>query len=130
IPLPMVPYNKTTAIPIDMLLAALITDFTGVWSFRPKWVDLPICTFILLPLITGITEGFAPYDCVAAMLGHLIVFGIPWFLGRIYVKDVFRLRKLALVLVYGGLIYMPLCLIEMKIGPEIHRLIFGFYPCN
>lgn len=128
ISLPMIAYNKGTAIPIDMLLAVLITDFPGLCSFRPKWVDLPMGIFILIPMVTGITEGFSPYDCLAATIGHLIVFGIPWFLGRIYIGDVIRLRKFAQAIFIGGLIYIPFCLLEMKIGPEVHRMIYGFYP--
>jgi hypothetical protein len=38
------------------------------------------------------------------------------------------LQQLAIAIVWGGLIYVPLCLIELRLSPQLHQWLYGFYP--
>ena len=48
-------------------------------------------------------------------------------MGRAYFGDFKGLRELATVLFIGGLIYIPLCLYEIRMSPQLHNTIYGFY---
>ncbi|MFI5321718.1 MAG: hypothetical protein ACHQ6V_19250, partial [Myxococcota bacterium] len=46
--------------------------------------------------------------------------------GRTYFSDDDGLRELARGIAIGGLLYMPLCLFEVRFSPQLHTKIYGF----
>jgi len=52
--------------------------------------------------------------------------GVPYFLGRIYLNTFSGLRQLAIGIFWGGLIYAPLCLFETATRINLHGLIYRF----
>jgi len=52
--------------------------------------------------------------------------GVPYFLGRIYLNTFSGLRQLAVGIFWGGLIYAPLCLFETATRINLHGLIYRF----
>ena len=57
-----------------------------------------------------------------------MTWGFPYFLGRVYLNNLSGLRQLATGILMGGLIYVPLCLYEIRMSPQLHRMIYGFFP--
>jgi hypothetical protein len=47
--------------------------------------------------------------------------------GRLYFNDARSLRLLAYAIVIGGLFYVPLCLLEIRISPQLHRIVYGYH---
>jgi O-antigen ligase len=43
-------------------------------------------------------------------------------------NNLLALRELAVAILFGGLIYVPLCLFEIRMSPQLHRLVYGFHP--
>lgn len=118
-------YTKVTATSYGILLATFVFDSDRLQSFRFGWLDLPMLIWCLCPLPTALDNGLGLYDGVSSTLGQSVIWGIPYFLGRIYFSDLAGLHQLAMGIFIGGLTYMPLCLIESRISPQLHNIVYG-----
>ena len=65
-------------------------------------------------------------DRTLALLFRSIKWGVPYFLGRSYLLEPRALRELTWAIFLGGLVYVPLCLFEMRISPQLHKWAYGF----
>lgn len=117
--------DKTTAIVAGCLGGMLVFDRAAFLQFRPRIFDVPMLVWVMSPLMSSLTNGLGLYDGLAAVLGNLLPWGIPYLLGRIYFCDKDGLGDLAQGIFIGGLIYVPLCWIEIISGPRLHFLVYG-----
>jgi len=120
-------YNRTSATCYSILLATFIFDSKRLNSFKFGWLDIPMLVWCICPLISSMTNNLGPYDGISALLDRVMQYGIPYFLGRIYLNDLLGLRQLAMGIFVSGLVYAPLCLIESVISPQLHRLVYGYH---
>src|SRR5919199_3314160 len=118
------PYEKMSAICYCVLLAAILLDSGRFSSFKLGWLDLPMLIWCLVPLATQISNGLSP---ISPLTGQIMTWGVPYFLGRIYFNDLAALRQLAVGIFAGGVVYMPLCLLEMRIAPTLHLRVYGYH---
>ena len=81
----------------------------------------------LCPLATSVSNGLGVYDGLSTAIQQTILWGLPYVMGRAYFGDFKGLRELATVLFIGGLIYIPLCLYEIRMSPQLHSIIYGFH---
>lgn len=121
-------YGKETATSIILLAAVAILDPTRLARFRPSLADLPMIVFLLVPLASSINNGSGAYDGASAMLRQILFWGTPYLMGRLYLTDPPAHREMALALAAGALIYVPLCLYEMKMSPQLHLMLYGYHP--
>ncbi|MBD2043732.1 O-antigen ligase domain-containing protein [Microcoleus sp. FACHB-672] len=125
--LPGIPeYSKTSAPCYCILLATFIYDPQRFTSFKFGWLDVPMLCWCFSPFASSITNGLGPYDGFSETLSQTMAWGAPYFLGRIYLNNLEGLRQLALGIFAGGLIYVPLCLFESRMSPQLHRMVYGF----
>lgn len=128
-PLPGLPdYTKASATCYGILLATVIYDIGRFRSFKVSWVDLPMGAWCLCPMLSSITNDLGLYDGISATIVKTVIWGTPYFLGRIYLNSLLGLSQLAMGIFLGGLVYAPLCLFEVKMSPQLHRLVYGFTP--
>ena len=126
-PLPGLPdYTKTSATTMGVLLGVVFFDARRLLAVRPRWFDLPILIWCLCPLASSLANGLGPYDGFSCALSQTISWGLPYLIGRLYLDDLNGMRALAVGLVVGGLIYAPLCLWEIRMSPQLHRVVYGF----
>lgn len=127
-PLPGLPdYTKMTATCYGVLLATIVFDFKRFSSFQLGWLDLPMLVWCVCPFASSISNDLGWYDGVTAVIAQTAVWGVPYYLGRIYLNDLKGLHKLAIGIFTGGLIYIPFCLLETRISPQLHRIVYGFH---
>ena len=127
-PLPFLPdYTKMSATCAGVFIATVIFDVKRVVRFKPSWADVPMVLFCLFPFVTS-NERNSRYDGVSDMLSNVITWAFPYFIGRIYFNDARGLRELAMGMFIGGLLYIPLCLFEVRMSPQLHNLVYGFFP--
>jgi hypothetical protein len=119
-------YTKMSATTIGVLIGAALFDSDRLLDFRLKWVDLPIVMYCTTPFITSYLNGLGLYDGCAEIVRHLIIWGLPYFIGRVYFSDLEGIRELAIGLFIGGLIYVPFCLFEVRMSPHLHQWVYGF----
>jgi hypothetical protein len=124
---PFTEYNKMSAATFGVLLSALIFDSGTVFAFRPRIWDLPILVWCLCPIISSVANGLGWYDGFATAVFQIVSYFLPYLIGRIYFTDLASLRELAMALVVGGLVYVPLCLFEIRFSPQLHRFVYGYY---
>lgn len=67
------------------------------------------------------------YDAIAQIGKDFLIIGIPFFLGRAIFSSAQAGRDLLSVLAAGGLIYSILCLVEIRLSPQLHNWIYGFH---
>ncbi|MBM3288880.1 MAG: O-antigen ligase domain-containing protein [Candidatus Hydrogenedentes bacterium] len=120
-------YTKMTATSLSLFLATLLFEPDRVMAFRPKWIDLPVAVLCLCPLLSSLSNGLGLYDGISGINLYLLRWGLPYFIGRIYFNDYPSMRELAIGLFIGGLVYMPFCWYEMRMSPQLHRVIYGYH---
>jgi hypothetical protein len=126
--LPFLPdYTKMSATCAGIFIATIIFDVKRVVRFMPSWADVPMLLFCMFPFVSSMTNGLGPYDGASEVAQHLITWGMPYFIGRIYFNDARSLRELAIGILIGGLIYVPFCLFEVRMSPKLHQLVYGSF---
>jgi hypothetical protein len=119
-------YTKMSATTAGVLIGALIFDTDRVLSFRLKWIDWPMLIWCVSPFASSYLNDLGMYDGVAEVVHGTIIWGLPYVIGRVYFNDLEGLRDLAVGMLAGGLIYVPLCLLEVRISPQLHLLVYGY----
>jgi hypothetical protein len=121
-------YDKMSATCYGILLATFIFDVERFKTFRLSWIDIPMVVWCLCPFATSLSNELGIYDGFSSTFGQIVTWGIPYFLGRIYLNDLAGLRQLAIAIFIGGLVYIPFCLFEMKFFQTVHGIVYGFSP--
>jgi hypothetical protein len=96
-------------------------------NFRLRWIDLPMLVICLCPWASSLSNDLGMYDGFAAALSQTLHVGIPYLVGRLYFASRRGLHELAKGIFIGGLVYVPLCLIEIRLSPQMHGWIYGGY---
>lgn len=127
LPLPGLPdYSKISATSYGILFATILFDFNRLTTFRSGWLDIPFFVWcVICPIMTSTSNGLGLYDGVAGSLDRLVAWLLPYFLGRIYLNNLAGLRQLAVGIFVGGLVYVPLCLYEIRMSPQLHARFYG-----
>ncbi len=120
-------YSKDTAVPLVIFLAVVLFDSRRVLSFRLRAFDLPMLVLCAAPLASSLSNGLGWYDGISGMSYQTIMWGLPYLTGRLYFTSSEGLRQLAVGVLIGGLIYVPLCLWELRMSPQLHHIVYGFH---
>lgn len=130
-PIPGLPdYTKMSATCYGIFLATFIYDVGRFNTFKPNWMDIPMLVWCMAPFVSSMTNGLGLYDGVSETLKQTVTWGFPYFLGRLYLGNIAGLRQLAIAIFGGGILYAPLCLLETRISPQLHNMVYGFYGAN
>jgi hypothetical protein len=126
--LPLIPdYAGMVATCYGIVIGTLIYDSEKFKQFKWSWIDIPMILWCTSPMLSSLTNDLGPYDGLNACLEQSAVWGLPYFLGRLYLNNLSGLRELAIVMLKGGLIYVPLCLYEIRMSPQIHNMVYGYF---
>lgn len=120
-------YDKMSATCVGVLLGMLAFDVRRLTSFRAGWIDLPMLIWCLCPLASSLSNDLGPYDGASAVFRQVLAWGLPYLIGRVYFTDLVSLRELAVGLFLGGLLYVPLCLFEIRMSPQLHTWVYGYH---
>jgi len=129
-PVPFVKFDKHTATSLGALLGVLIFDSKRLSTFKIGLIDLPMAIWCFVPFSAAMSNsgaGLSPYDGASAAATEFVKWGVPYILGRLYYGDYLGLRGLAVWVFVGGLLYIPFCMIEVLISPQLHFMVYGFY---
>ncbi|MGE3316217.1 MAG: O-antigen ligase domain-containing protein [Planctomycetaceae bacterium] len=118
-------YTKMFATCVGVLLGMLFFDFQRLMSFRPRWFDIPMFVLCTSVFISSMTNNLGSYDGLTWVVEQTITWGVPYFIGRVYFTDAESIRELAIGMFLSALIYVPICLFEVKMSPQLTRWVYG-----
>jgi hypothetical protein len=117
--------DKASLLGVSVALATWLARPRGAGRLGVRWFDLPVIAFCLAPLAASLSNGLGPYDGVSAALRQTLVWGVPYLVGRMIGADRGVLLAVGRVLLVGVAVYAPLCLIESRIAPQLHEMVYG-----
>ncbi len=123
--LPM--FTKEYAVAYALFIGVILSNSAGIMKLRPKLIDLPVLIFILAPLPTSITNGLGVYDGLSGIYSNIFLFGVPYFLGRIYIRNPNDVKVVAIWFILAGFIAVPMALWESQMSPQLNRQIYGYH---
>ena len=118
-------YSKSTAAVLGVLLGTFFCCPDRILMFRPRWFDLPMVFWCLSSIVSSLQNGLGLYDGLASSLTLIMVWGLPYFVGRLHFGDFDRLRYFSIGTVVGSLYYVPFCLYEMHMMQSLLINIYG-----
>ena len=121
------PFSKVSASAYSVLLGAVLFDSSRLTTYRFRWFDIPVVIWCFTPLASSVSNGLGVYDGLSACLSEIVLWGIPYYLGRVYFSDWEAIRELAIGVFIGGLIYMPFTWAEMRLSPQLHKWVYGYH---
>jgi hypothetical protein len=119
-------YTKMSATCFGIFLAALVFDGRRLSALKFKSSDLPMLVWCVCPLFSSLSNGLGLYDGIASVVQQTSKWGFPYLIGRMYFGTLEDLRRYAVAIFAGGLIYVPLCLYESRMSPQLHHMFYGF----
>ena len=120
--------TKITVVSTAGLLGAVLFDAQRMMRFRLHWIDGVVLVFCFVPVCSSISNGLGIYDGVSFALDKIMMWGIPYYLGRVYITTPQAYRDLVIGVMIGALAYVPICLWEMKMAPTLHAQMYGYIP--
>jgi len=134
------PLDKTTISNLSILLCCLL-------FVREKWLGalkdptlvVLAATFTLSPFFTAFfnpeplvyAERFLPgmtmYDALAQAVANVITL-IPFVAAYGLINNDQRRWQVIIILMVAALAYSVLMLIEVRLSPQLHRMVYGFFP--
>ena len=118
-------YSKMTATTVGALLSVILFDVGRLIAFRPRWYDLPMMLWCVCPFASAISNNQGAYDGFSAVIQEVFNWGIPYLIGRLYLTDSEGMRSLAIGIAVAGLVYVPFCLVEIRLSPVFDRVVYG-----
>lgn len=144
--LPVLPSLHKNSIPaISALVALLALSSKPDMQVLPGWVPRKILpNLLVLMVVLGffgtvlvnqesltygrtVLPGLSPFDGFSSALTTLMIF-LPFFLGRKYLAHANQQRTLLVVLAISGALYSLLALYEVRMSPQMNRMVYGFFP--
>jgi len=120
-------YSKMAATNFAALLGVLIFDTRRLISFRPNWADLPMAVWCVCPFASSIANDLGVHDAFSSTYYKVVIWGIPYLLGRVYCSNLVGMTDLAWGIFLGGILYAPFCLLEIRLSPQLHLWVYGFH---
>ncbi len=121
-------FTKQTAIALGIILGGELSGKRSTFVFKITRLDAPMIIWCLSPIFSSLSNGLGLYDGISSTFYQSFFWGVPYFAGRIYFRDMVAVRELCYGIVAGGLLYMPLCLYEVRMSPQLSKDLYGFFP--
>ncbi|QDU56900.1 hypothetical protein [Aeoliella mucimassa] len=120
-------FNKMMAACSTVIVGVLLFDAKRVAKLQFHWVDLPIIAYCLWPGVCSVANGNGVWDGLSIVAQYLATWGGPYLVGRMYFSDADGIRYLARAFYLAGIAYMPFCLYEVRMSPQLHSMFYGFH---
>ena len=117
--------DKASATMAGILLGTALFAPNQFLGLRPRWFDIPMAAWIIAPFLSAVHFNGDVYDGATAAFDHLVLWGLPYLIGRIYLTNYTAFRDVAVGLVIGAMTYIPFAIWEMRMSPQLHAKIYG-----
>jgi hypothetical protein len=122
-------YDKITAISVSLLCGEIFSSAKNRYPLKMTPFDIPMIVYCLFsPLLSCIANSLRLYDGLAYAFSNFLHWGVFYWIGRRYFREPAALRELTRGLLIGGLLYFPLIVYEVRMSPQLSRIVYGFFP--
>ena len=126
--IPLFPdYSKVTATNTALLVGLMMYAPSRLRRLCMSWIDWPVCCVCISPLFASLSNGLGVYDGVSGSVAAFITWGMPWIVGRAVFGNVRGMHDLAKAMLVGAIVYVPLCLFEVRMSPQLHTWVYGWH---
>lgn len=126
IDIPLINYDKNTAIAIAVLLGELVSN--NKVKIKKTFFDTNMILFCFVStILSSLLNGFGLYEGVAFAVERYFTWGVAYMVGRKYFRNVTDLKLIVKFILVGVLIYVVLSLYELRMSPQLHVKIYGFF---
>lgn len=143
IDLPLVPPIGKDSMPV-------LSAYLGIWLVKGKkisfstnhrWAKWLLYLFVISPIITvnlnsdaltiggRILPGLSFHDAISVTVNNLL-FILPFFMGSRFFRSYESQLLMFKTLVIAGLGYSILMLYEIRMSPQLHSSLYGYFPHN
>jgi len=119
--------NRNTAIFLAVLPGLLWRDLGTLKNLRPTLFDAPVLMWCFVPILSSYVNGLGLYDGLSATFYRSLAWGGPYLLGRLHIRSKEQFLDLARAIVLGAIVYLPLCVWEIRMSPDLHQRLYGFF---
>ncbi|WP_432797439.1 O-antigen ligase domain-containing protein [Poriferisphaera sp. WC338] len=103
----------------------LVFDSARVTKFRVSLWDVPMLMWCMSPMLSSLNNGLGAYDGLSGMLTEILTWGVPYFIGRVYLTTPEVAQDMVRIIFIATLVYLPLVWFEMVLSPQLHRIVYG-----
>jgi hypothetical protein len=121
-------FTKASVTGLTGILWVLVYDRQSFRKFRLTFWDQPMLMWCLVPLLSSIANSNFFFLGFRSEIYQLLAWGAPYLLGRLYFSDTASIRLAAKAFVIAGLLYVPICLVEIFTGPQLYAHLYGYQP--
>ncbi|MBL4591963.1 MAG: hypothetical protein JKY96_08390, partial [Phycisphaerales bacterium] len=118
-------FSKIDSVIFAALLGVLIAEAKAISTFRFKLLDLPILVWIIVPFFSSSLNNLGVSDGFSELYIRIVTWGIPYFLGRVFIQSPKDVRTAALAVVAAGLVATPMALWEIRMSPQLNHSLYG-----
>jgi hypothetical protein len=123
---PGLDFTKINVMSYGLLLGWLFIDGGRLRGVRWSFWDVPAVVLGVFPAVSCLMAGQSPQNAFSEFRHSLLQYTVPYIVGRVYLSDGLGCRRVTLALIFGGLVYIPLCLYEIRMSPQLNNIVFGF----
>lgn len=126
IPLPGLPDVEKAMWTILVCFVALLILAPGqLGKARLELVDGFAVVASIAPGLASIANDLGLYDAASAVFRQSLLWLAPYWMGRLCSEKREDLLWLCRAIVVGGLLYIPFCLFEIRMSPQLHLMVYG-----
>jgi len=134
--LPGIPaFNKFSVTSMTLIAYIFLSGRASGFRALPRIYKLLIIGFILAPFLTVFNNpnsymhlpGLSYYDGLSESLGQFLYI-LPFMIGFKYFRSYENQLDLFKYLAISAVIYALLALYEIRMSPQLHSMVYGFFP--
>lgn len=120
--------TKAWVAPIIAILGSLIFDRQRWSNIRYHWTDFAVLAFCFWPLAQSMVLKQSELSNVISCLYLIGVWGVPWLIGRLYLRDFNDALAFASILTLATLAMLPFMILESVSAYRIYTDLYGAHP--
>ncbi len=122
-------YDKAAAVALGLLLSGAVRPPHAHRPLRFLPADIPMVLWcVVSPIATSLSNGLGWYEAFGSVVVHNLIWGVVYWTGRSLFSDPASSEELCRAILAGGVLYVPLCLFEVRMSPQLSNIVYGFFP--
>jgi len=118
--------DKVFVTSVGAALGVAIFGMRATKGYRYCLGDLLFFVFSCSVMMTSLMNGLGIHDALAQWLLKMLMFGVPYFLGRLLLRSRQDFHHACYIVVCGSALYAIPALWEWRMSPNVHITLYGF----